>query len=196
MRLLSMFALIAAFILATDSDARGRKGKRGGKRGMSAPAANASPVQQAPKEMPKKIDPDQNFELDLPKKIPDDAAGGFVFVAAKEKKPAPKPAPKEVSIPHVIPKGKIVEKKVEAAPKFRTEITHVPATKPPERKGGSWHWHRWHGWTWLPVGMAPKTILLEANYRLPAVTVFYETTPAPLEIICPHCGKPIAVYVH
>lgn len=108
----------------------------------------------------------------------------------------PKPQPKGVSVHHVVPKGKVVEKKSDAVVKFHSKIGTVPTFRPDARKGGNWHWHPWHGWVWLPIGVGPSTVLLGEAYALPAQAVVYETTPTPLEIICPHCGNPITIYVH
>jgi hypothetical protein len=104
--------------------------------------------------------------------------------------------PKGVSIHHVVPQGKVVERKSDAIVRFHTKIGTVPTFRPEARKGGNWHWHPWNGWVWLPIGVGPNAVLLEETYALPKVAVVYETAPAPMEVICPHCGKPITVYVH
>lgn len=79
--------------------------------------------------------------------------------------------------------------------KFDRPITMPPDRRPPPRTGGSWHWHRHHGWIWFDVGSAPRTVLIPEGFRLPPRVVSYEASSAPLIVTCPHCGKEICVYV-
>lgn len=92
-------------------------------------------------------------------------------------------------------KGKVaVDVKVETIRKFEKPIATPPDKGPPERKGGQWRWHQHHGWVWLTVNV-PQTVVLPIEYKLPPVIVYYEVEKAPIQVICPHCDKPIWVYM-
>lgn len=91
-------------------------------------------------------------------------------------------------------KGTVVEKKTTMLPKFEKPIPHVPHNHPPDKAGGSWHWHEHHGWMWFRQGFAPQTVIVPANFALPPSVFLYETTAQPVTVVCPHCGKPFAIY--
>ena len=84
--------------------------------------------------------------------------------------------------------GRVVELPVDKLPRFNKPIPQPPKHMPPERKGGSWHWHPSRGYLWFPQAQAPRTYVLEPTYRLPA-RVFYYQQPAASTITCPHCGN-------
>jgi hypothetical protein len=109
---------------------------------------------------------------------------------AQDKKPPEKKVEKKIDPP----KGKEVQKKAAELPRFAKPIDHVPDHRPPARAGGSWHWHRHHGWVLIPVAIAPRTILLPVEFVLPPVVVYYQAETPPIEVICPHCGRPLLIY--
>lgn len=128
----------------------------------------------------------------------------FMSANGQDKKGIPLPKPAQPSGPKVEkapktdagPQGKVVQDaKADKLPKFKSEVTTPPSHKPPPRPGGSWHWHRWHGWVWLNVNIAPATVVLPVDFRLPASVVYYQSESVPLRIICPHCGQSINVYI-
>lgn len=120
---------------------------------------------------------------------------GVTASQAQDKKPQPKVTPKSVDLFPQPGKANVVEKKHTELTKFKSPITTVPGTKPPPRTGGDWHWHRWHGWVWLPASAGVRVTLLPETFVLPQTVVYYEQASAPIEVVCPHCGQTITVYV-
>ena len=98
--------------------------------------------------------------------------------------------------------GKAVAHKRTELQKFSRPIATVPRFRPDvEVRGHVWRWSSLHGWVALPVGTAPATVLLPADFALPETVTVYETAPlelVPGEVIhgtCPHCGAPIQFHL-
>lgn len=98
------------------------------------------------------------------------------------------------SVTTSFPQGKVTSHKLADLPKFDKAISTAPEHhRPPNQPGHSWHWHPWHGWVSIPVGVAPRAVLLPIDYRLPATVSYYAMDP--VQLVCPHCGNPIIVNV-
>lgn len=87
------------------------------------------------------------------------------------------------------PTGKPVELPSDRLPRFKNPIKEPPHHKPPDKRGGSWHWHPYHSWIWFPLAQAPRTIILPPNYVLPQRVYTYEQQAT--YVVCPHCGRTI-----
>ena len=91
-------------------------------------------------------------------------------------------------------------RKVRAAElqRHREPRKEPPDKDPPPnpRRGHRWHWHPWHHrWVLLPVTIAPRTIVIPADFHLPATVEVWggEVSAVGAGVgvgcRCPHCGR-------